>query len=65
MLNKNIKAFVIHVFSHSLESIYPNKEAQIASLLMEKITILDKYLDFTDVFSEQHTLVLSDQTKLN
>ena len=34
-------------------------------LLSKKVKILTKYLDFSDVFLEEKTLVLSKTTKLN
>ena len=45
--------------------IHLNKAAQIASLLIEEVKILDKYSDFTNVFSEEKALVLPQRTKLN
>ena len=65
MLNENIEVFVIHVSSSSLKSIHPNRKAQITSLITEKVIILDEYLDFANIFSEQQALVLLKQTKLN
>ena len=52
MLDKNIKVFVIYMSFFSLESIHLDKKAQIASLLIQKVTIPDKFLDFANVFSE-------------
>ena len=63
-LDENSETFVVHVASLDL-GIYPDKEAQIASLLTEKVKIPDKYLDFADVFSEEKTLVLPERTELN
>ena len=40
-------------------------EAQIASLLTEKVTIPNKYSDFANVFPEEKALVLLKQTELN
>lgn len=51
-LDKNVKAFVVHVSFLSLKSIHPDKIAQITSLITEKVIILDEYSDFADVFSE-------------
>lgn len=65
MLDENVKAFVIYISSLSLKSIYPDKEAQIASLLIKEVTFLDKYLYLADIFLEQQVLVLSKQTELN
>lgn len=45
--------------------IYSDRKAQIAFLLIEKVKISDKYLDFINVFSEKKALVLLEQTKLN
>ena len=49
-LDENVKTFVVHMFSLSLESIYPDREALISSLLTEKVIILDKYSNFANVF---------------
>lgn len=49
-MDENVEVFVIHVFSISLKSIYPNKVAQIASLLTKEVINPDKYLDFAIVF---------------
>ena len=40
--------------------IHSDKKAKIAFLLTEKITILDEYSDFIDVFSEKKVLVLPE-----
>ena len=65
-LDENSETFVIHVASLSLvPGIYPDREAQIAFLLTEKVKIPDKYSDFTNVFSEEKALVLPERTKLN
>ena len=40
------------MFSLSLESINLNKKVEIVSLFIEEVTILDKYSDFADIFSE-------------
>ena len=50
---------------HLAPGIHPDRAAQIASLLNEEVKILDEYSDFTDVFSEEKTLVLPERTKLN
>lgn len=49
----------------SLESIYLDRKAEIDSLLIEEVTIRNKYLDFTNVFSEPQVLILPELTKLN
>ena len=45
--------------------IYPDREAQIASLLTKEVKIPDEYSDFTDVFSEKKALVLPKRNELN
>ena len=65
-MDENSKNFVVHVVSFNLvPGIYLDKEAQIASLLIEKVKILDKYLDFTNIFSEKKALILPKRTELN
>ena len=65
-LDENSETFVVHVASLNLvPGIHPDREAQIASLLTKKVKILHKYSDFTDVFSEEKALVLSERTELN
>ena len=66
VLDEKSETFVVHVSSLKLSpGIYPNKEAQIASLLIEEVKIPDKYSDFTDVFSEEKALMLLECIKLN
>ena len=59
----------MHMISISLSKskilIHPDKVAQIAFLLIEKITIPDEYSDFADFFSEKKALVLLKQIDLN
>ena len=51
VLDEESETFVVHVASLNLApGIHLDKTAQIASLLIEKVKILDKYLDFVDVF---------------
>ena len=65
-LDKNSETFVVHVASFSLiPGIHPEKKAQIAFLLTEKVKIPDEYSDFTDVFSKEKALVLPERTKFN
>ena len=65
-LDEKSETFVVYVASLNLiPEIHSDKTAQIASLLTEKVKILDKYSDFTDVFSEEKTLVLPERTELN
>ena len=65
-LDPEHETFVVYVASLNLVSgIYPDKEAQIASLLTEEVKIPGKYSDFTDVFSEEKALVLLERIELN
>ena len=65
-LDKNSKSFVVYVASLNLAPrIEPDREAQIAFLLTKEVKILDEYLVFTDVFSEEKALVLPKRTELN
>ena len=67
-LDENSETFVVHVASLNLAlapGIHPDRAAQIASLLTEKVKILEEYSDFTDVFSEEKALVLPEQTESN
>ena len=66
MLNENFETFVVHVASLNLGlRIHPDKEAQIAYLLTEKVKLPVEYSDFTNVFSEEKALVISDRIELN
>lgn len=58
MLAENVKAFIVHISFLNLESMYLDRNAQIASLLTEKVTIPDKYSDFANIFSEQQASML-------
>ena len=65
-LDKNSETFVMHVaFLNLVPRIYPDRKAWIAFLLTEKVKILEEYLDFTNVFSKEKTVVLPERTKLN
>lgn len=52
VLNKNIKAFVIYItfLNLSLILIHLARKTQIASLIIKKIIILNKYSDFANIF---------------
>ena len=63
-LDENSETFVIQMASLYL-GIHPDRETQIATLLIEEVKILEKYSDFTNVFSEEKTLVLLECTELN
>ena len=65
-LDENSETFVVHVASLNMTpGIYPDRAAQIASLLAKEVRIPDKYSDFANVFSEAKALVLPERTKLN
>ena len=67
-LNENIKTFVVHVSFLSLRSkmtIHPARDAQIASLLAEEVTVPAKYSDFANVFLKESTEVLTERTEIN
>ena len=59
VLDEKSETFIIYVTSFNLAlGINLDKAAQIAFLLTKKVMILDEYSDFTNVFSEEKTLVL-------
>ena len=61
VLDKNIKAFVVHVSVLSLGSkmtIHSAWKAQIALLLAKKVTVPVKYADFSDVFLKKSAKML-------
>lgn len=58
VLNENVKPFVIYVTFFILIIIYLFQEIQIALLLFDKVIILDKYLDYLDVFLKSSVKVL-------
>ena len=65
-MEENIEAYVMKI--SSLESkmrIYPAKKTPLALLITEKVTVIAKNLDFTDVFLEKSANVLLEQTKAN
>lgn len=63
-LGKNI--FVIHIANLDFKIlIYPAREAQIASLLAEKVIILKEYLDFLDIFFNKSVIILSKRLNIN
>lgn len=51
-LDKNIKVFIIHIIFFYLDSIliYQTWKAKIALLLIKKVLVLAKNLDFTNIF---------------
>ena len=46
-------------------TIHPAREAQLASLLTEEVTVPVEYSDFADVFSEKSANVLPERTGAN
>ena len=65
-LDENSETFLIYVASFNLAPrIHLDKVAQIAFLLIEEVKIPDKYLDFTNVFSDKKALVIPEYIKLN
>ena len=65
-LDENSETFVVYVASLSLvPGIHLDRKTQIASLLTKKVKILDKYSDFTNVFSGKKALVLPECTEFN
>ena len=65
-LDEKSETFVAHVASLNLApGIYPDRAAQIVSLLTEEVKISDEYSDFTDVFSKEKALVLQERTEFN
>ena len=67
-LDKNIKAFVMHISSLSLElkvKINPAKKVQINLLLTKKVTVSTKYADFANIFSKESKKVLLKHTRIN
>lgn len=67
LLDKNVKAFLIHVisFSLSLMLIHFAKKAQIILLITKKVKILAKYPDFSNIFLEKKALILLELIKFN
>ena len=65
-LYENSEIFVVYVaFLSLVPGIYPDKEAQIASLPTEEVKILDKYSDFTEVLSKEKALIIPERTEFN
>ena len=67
-LDENINDFIVHVSSLSLKSkmtIYPAWKAQIASLLVEKVTVPAKYLDIANIFSKKSAKMLPEYIRIN
>lgn len=66
MLDKKIKAFIVYmIFLRFKMSIHLTWKAKIVLLLVEKITILAKYLDFLNIFSEISAMELFEWLNIN
>ena len=63
-MDENSETFVVHVASLNL-GIHPDREAQIALLLIKEVKIPDEYSDFANVFSKKKVWVLPERTELN
>ena len=64
-LDKYVEPFVIYMTFLLIIGIYLAKKAQITLFIAEKVYILIKYLDFSDVFSKEKALILPAVTNLN
>ena len=65
-LDENIEAFVVHVSSLRLRmNIHPARKAQLALLLIKKVTVPVEYSDFADVFLEKSANVHPERTWAN
>lgn len=65
-LDKNVETFVIHVASLTSKILkHPAWEAQITLMVVKKATVLIKYLDYSNVFSEKSAAKLPKQTDIN
>lgn len=67
MFNKNFETFIIYIvfFNQAFNFIHLDKKTLIAFLIADEVKILNKYFDFANVFSEEKTMMLTEQTKLN
>ena len=59
-MDENVEVFIMYIISLSLNSIliYLAQEAQIALLIVKKVKMATKYLDFLDIFLKKKFLVL-------
>ena len=65
-LNEDDETFVVHMAALSVGStVHPSRQAQIASLDVEEVTIPAEYLDYTDVFSPDSAAELPEHTGIN
>lgn len=61
--NENLKIFVVYI--SCLLIIYLARKAQITSLLIKKIQILDHYLNYIDVFLKAKAEIMPEITNFN
>ena len=64
-LNKDVEAFIEYITFLLIIVIYQTKKTQIALLIIKKVKIPTKYLNFLDIFLEKKALVLLKTTNLN
>ena len=69
-LGADNEAFVVHVASllgsvSEARNVHPSRQAQIASLDVEEVTIPAEYSDYTDVFSPDSAVELPEHTGIN
>ena len=65
-MNEDDETFVVHMAALSVGSnVHPSRQAQIASLDVEEVTIPAEYLDYTDVFSPDSAAELPEHTGIN
>lgn len=67
VLDEDVEAFIVHMISLSLGwmTIYRARKAQIALLLIKEVTVLTKYINFTDVFSKKLLEIFPKWTYIN
>ena len=65
-LNKDDETFIVHIAAFmGFMTIQHSREAQIASLDVEEVTIPTQYSDYTDVFSKDSAKELPKHTGIN
>ena len=65
-LNKDDETFIVHIAAFmGLMTIQHSREAQIASLDVEEVTVPTQYSDYTDVFSKDSAKELPKHTGIN
>ena len=65
-LDEKVEIFVVYVAFLTLKmTIHSASKAQIALLLIKEVTVLEKYLDFNNVFSKKSVKILPKRIKIN